>query len=153
MPVRFVCDWVLHSNLARSQWAKELLTHADAVVGSGQSWNSFTAGQDRFFQENFTLEGVRESLMNFLRDQRVRPRTFGNIYQWRAFMKHLSGVVADCPLILKGGKLVKQVQLQIVGVADLELHLEWTFEGTGGTVFQLTAPVVLEESDGIFGRG
>lgn len=152
-PVRFACDWALHTNLDRSEWVKELLAHVDAAVGSGQSWNSLTTEEQRFFQENFTLEATRVSLMNFLRDQMVRARVFGDVYQWKAFMKYFSGVVTDCPLILRGGERVKQVQLRIAEAGEMMLNLEWTFLRTDGKIFQWIAPAQFEKPDGTFGRG
>jgi hypothetical protein len=152
LSVRFVCDWVLHTNLERNGWAKELLAHVDAVVASGQSLNSLKEEQERFLQENFTLEAARVSLMTLLRDQKVRPRVFGDVYQWKKFMKHFSGVVADCPLILTGGKFVKQVQLQIIAVDDKRYELVWKFLRTDGVPFEWVAPVEFEEPDGFFGR-
>ena len=73
--IRFLCDWVMHVGLDRnSGWQRELLAQVDQVIAAGLSWDDLGHEQKKFFTDNFSLSGMRESLMEFYRQNSIIPK-------------------------------------------------------------------------------
>jgi hypothetical protein len=107
VPVRFICDWAVHTTLDHSRWGREVLRFFDEVVNKAKSWDSLSDAEQKRFRQILGLEEIRNSLMDFLRENHVPPIAIGNALGWRVFLEHFAGLVKDCPLKLDGANTSK----------------------------------------------
>jgi hypothetical protein len=154
-PIWFFCDWVAHISLDRKKgWQTKLLNFADSVVERNVSWDDLTDTEKEFMTDTFSLESVRQHLISWLKDQRVLPLTLAYPNGWYWFVRKYADVVSDSPLVLKGGKVVKEVTLKIVegNAGGTRLDLEWTFVRQGSSKFQWCMPMMFRKEEFSFGR-
>src|SRR5882724_6380018 len=60
-PVRFLCDWVVHTELDRKTgWANDLLTFVDRIIADNKSWDALSAPDQEYIQENFGFHSIRD---------------------------------------------------------------------------------------------
>lgn len=128
-PVWFFCDWVVHGKLDRSRgWQNELLSRIDSIVERGISPIDLPDSDRRFLAERFSLDAVRTTLIRWLAEHGVHPLALAYTNGWYWFVRKYADAVADCPLKLRGGRLIKEITLKIVlgNAVGSRLDYEWS---------------------------
>lgn len=155
LPARFICDWAVHTALSRSRWGKDVLCFFDNVINQAKSWDDLSSAEQVRFRRILGLEEIRNSLMDFLRENHVYPIALGNVFGWRVFLEQFVSLVQGCPLRLEGGKHVKEVTVEIRHHTEDPnlIDVEWLFTRVDDPrPFAWVAPMYVEHSDFHFGR-
>lgn len=157
VPVRFICDWVVHSRLDRTGWGREILLFFDAIVIDGKTWNQLTSLEQKKFQSILGLEALREGLMNFLKSESIPPVAICHPFGWRLFLESFVALVAGCPLKLKGDATSSHAIDRVTVRMETEENLAscaivWTFVRRDQRLFNWVLPIIVERCDYHFGR-
>ncbi len=151
----FFCDWVAHISLDRKKgWQAELLNFADSMIERKLEFQQLPREEQTFMFNTYSLFAVRDELIDWLRQQGIEPAAIAYLSGWYWFIRKYADVTSDCPLVLKGGKHLKQVTLEIVqgNGSGTRLDMEWTFvKYNDPTPFQIIVPTLFEDDGFYFG--
>jgi hypothetical protein len=119
--LNFHCDWALHAKLDGAG-ARRVLHRFDAFCEyflSGKKEPapvSFSAE----LQSTIEVENFRQELTRFLKSHELPKETCTDQSRWNAFVKFYSGVITDCPLVVRQ----RQTKKQDVTAKDAFHHLD-----------------------------
>lgn len=100
----FYCNWVLHIKMERTP-AKKILNRFESIFSNTNNLKEISNIFKKQESDFYSFVNLKKKLLNFLKVNDLPTKLLKNSNKWFKFKRLLVGILMDCPLVNKEGKV------------------------------------------------